>query len=101
MAKKSVVNRNKKREELTEKYRRRRGELRQMWLSSESSAKSREQAFVLLQKLPRDSSPVRQRNRCEFTGRPRGVYRRFGISRMILREMVMSGEVPGVVKSSW
>ncbi len=101
MAKTSVVNRNKKREKMAEKYRQRRAELRKLWLSPTAAAGSRESAFLLLQKLPRDSSPVRKRNRCEFTGRPRGVYRRFGISRTMLREMVMSGEVPGVIKSSW
>lgn len=101
MAKTSVVNRNKKRERMAEKYRRRRAELKKLWLSPGASAKSRESAFVVLQKLPRDSSPVRARNRCAFTGRPRGVYRRFGISRTMLREMAMNGEMPGVVKSSW
>lgn len=101
MAKKSVVNRNNKRILLAEKYRQRRAELKKLWLAPGASAKSREAAFVLLQKLPRDSAQVRVRNRCAFTGRPRGVYRRFGISRTPLREMMMSGEVPGVIKSSW
>lgn len=103
MAKTSVVNRNNKRARLAAKYRKRRAELKKLWLKpgAGASAKSRESAFVVLQKLPRDSAPVRGRNRCAFTGRPRGVYRRFGISRTMLREMVMNGEVPGVVKSSW
>ena len=101
MAKTSVVHRNKKRERLAAKYRQRRAELKKLWLDRDASGKSRESAFFMLQKLPRDSSPVRTRKRCAFTGRPRGVYRRFGISRTMLREMVMNGEVPGVVKSSW
>lgn len=101
MAKTSVVERNKKRRRLAEKYRAKRAELKKLWLSKSAPAKNRESAFAVLQKLPRDSSPVRGRNRCAFTGRPRGVYRRFGISRTMLREMVMNGEVPGVVKSSW
>ena len=100
MAKQSVVNRNKRRVRLAEKYKTRRDELKKMWLGG-APAKNKELAFVMLQKLPRDSAPVRARNRCAFTGRPRGVYRRFGISRTMLREMIMNGEVPGVVKSSW
>ncbi|MGI9306926.1 MAG: 30S ribosomal protein S14 [Gammaproteobacteria bacterium] len=100
MAKKSVVNRNARRARLAAKYRARRDELKKVWLGG-APAKNKEAAFVMLQKLPRDSSPVRWRNRCAFTGRPRGVYRRFGISRTMLREMMMNGEVPGVVKSSW
>ena len=101
MAKTSVVNRNNKRVRLAAKYRLRRAELKELWLSPKGTDKGRESAFVVLQKLPRDSSLVRARNRCAFTGRPRGVYRRFGISRTMLRDMVMNGEVPGVVKSSW
>ncbi len=99
MAKQSVINRNGRRLRLAEKYRKRRAELKKMWLSA--PPKNREEAFWVLQKLPRDSSLVRARNRCAFTGRPRGVYRRFGISRTMLREMIMNGEVPGVIKSSW
>lgn len=100
MAKQSVVNRNKKRAKLAAKYKARREELKKIWLGG-APAKNKELAFAMLQKLPRDSAAVRGRNRCAFTGRPRGVYRRFGISRTMLREMVMNGEVPGVVKSSW
>ena len=58
-------------------------------------------ATLALQKLPRDASPVRQRNRCALTGRPRGYYRKFNLSRMKLRELMMNGEVPGIVKASW
>lgn len=100
MAKKSVVNRNLRRLRLAAKYKARRAELKEILLGG-APAKNKETAFTMLQKLPRDSSAVRARNRCAFTGRPRGVYRRFGISRTMLREMVMNGEVPGVVKSSW
>ena len=101
MAKTSVVNRNIKRRRIVDQYSRRRAELKKMWLDSGVSPKNRESAFLMLQKLPRDSAPVRGRNRCALTGRPRGVYRRFGISRTILRDMVMNGKVPGVIKSSW
>lgn len=101
MAKKSVVNRNNKRTAMAEQYAKKRAELKAMWLRPGGSPKSRESAFTLLQKLPRDSARVRVRNRCAFTGRPRGVYRRFGVSRTMLRDMVMNGEVPGVTKSSW
>lgn len=101
MAKKSVVNRNLKRRKVAQQYRQRRSELKKLWLNTSAPAKERESAFAMLQKLPRDSSSVRERNRCALTGRPRGVYRRFGLSRTILRHMIMNGEVPGVVKSSW
>lgn len=101
MAKTSVINRNLKRRQIVLKYGKRRAELKKIWQDAGVSAKNRESAFLMLQKLPRDSAPVRERNRCAFTGRPRGVYRRFGISRTMLREMVMNGEVPGVMKSSW
>ena len=100
MAKKSVVNRNIKRALMVEKFKSKRLSIKNTWLK-DPSAKNREAAFFILQKMPRDSSAVRVRNRCALVGRPRGVYRRFGISRTILREMAMSGEVPGVMKSSW
>ncbi|MGU9952138.1 MAG: 30S ribosomal protein S14 [Gammaproteobacteria bacterium WSBS_2016_MAG_OTU1] len=101
MSKVSVVNRNIKRTLIVAKYTKKRAELKAMWLKPDASVKNKEAAFKMLQKLPRDSSQVRVRNRCAFTGRPRGVYRRFGISRTMLRDMVMNGEVPGVTKSSW
>ena len=101
MSKVSVVNRNNKRILIVAKHVKKRAELKSMWLKIDASAKNKEAAFKMLQKLPRDSSQVRVRNRCAFTGRPRGVYRRFGISRTMLRDMVMNGEVPGVTKSSW
>ncbi|MGI9347726.1 MAG: 30S ribosomal protein S14 [Gammaproteobacteria bacterium] len=101
MAKASVVNRNLKRQRIVGKHSKRRAELKKVWLTPNTPAKNRESAFRMLQSLPRDSSPVRVRNRCAFTGRPRGVYRRFGVSRTVLRHMIMNGEVPGVIKSSW
>lgn len=101
MAKKSVTNRNIKRERLVEKHRVVRDQTKREWLDMKNSPEIREAAFLRLQKLPRDSSSVRVRIRCALTGRPRGVFRRFGISRTKLREMIMNGEIPGVTKSSW
>ena len=101
MAKKSVVNRNEKRERAVARYREERDQLRKRRINPKATAAERARAFELLQKLPRDSAPVRVRNRCALTGRPRGVFRRFGISRTKLREMAMNGEIPGVTKSSW
>ncbi|MCD6056125.1 MAG: ribosomal protein [Gammaproteobacteria bacterium] len=99
MAKKSVVARNKQRQAIVAKYAKRRAELKEQAHSLD--AEVRMNALTELQKLPRDASPVRLRNRCEITGRPRGVYRRFGLSRMKLREFAMKGEIPGLLKSSW
>lgn len=101
MAKTSVIFRNKHRERLVAKQRGLREELKKIWLDLRKTPREREAAFIRLQKMPRDSSQVRVRIRCALTGRPRGVYRRFGISRTKLREMIMNGEVPGVTKSSW
>lgn len=101
MAKQSVINRNNKRRALAAKLATKRAELKRAWLNQKLPEKQRQEAFIALQKMPRDSAKVRERNRCAFTGRPRGVYRRFGISRSMLREMIMNGEVPGVIKSSW
>ncbi len=89
MARKGLIAREAKRQKLVEKY----AELRK-----ELKAKGDWEA---LQKLPRNSSPVRLRNRCTVTGRPRGYYRKFGISRLVLREMALRGELPGVKKASW
>lgn len=101
MAKKSVVNRNLRRERLVNQYSDKRRQLKEKWLDKQASSENQMQAFAELQKLPRDASPVRLRIRCALTGRPRGVFRRFGISRSKLRDMVLNGEIPGVVKSSW
>lgn len=101
MAKKSVVNRNEKREKVVAQYREERDKLRERRINPKLTAAERAQAAAMLQKLPRDSAPVRLRNRCALTGRPRGVFRRFGVSRTKLREMAMNGEIPGITKSSW
>ena len=101
MARKSVVNRQLKRESLVIKYNEKRKSLRLIIQSSSSSIKEKIAAQESLQKLPRDASPVRLRNRCSLTGRPRGVYKKFGLSRGKLREFAMNGEIPGVTKASW
>ena len=101
MARKSVVNRQLKRESLVNKYNEKRKSLRLIIHSSSSSIEEKIAAQESLQKLPRDASPVRLRNRCALTGRPRGVYKKFGLSRGKLREFAMNGEIPGVTKASW
>jgi len=101
MAKKSMIAREHKRTRLESKYRARRDALRNKVVDPSFSQEERFQAMLELQKLPRNSSRVRHRNRCALTGRPRGVYRKFGICRNKLREIFMTGEAPGVVKSSW
>jgi small subunit ribosomal protein S14 len=101
MAKVSMKNREAKREKLAAKYAVKRAELKALIVNPESSDDERWDAQVALQKLPRDSSPVRQRRRCQITGRPHGVYRKFGLSRIKLREAAMRGDVPGLKKASW
>lgn len=101
MAKKSVIAREKKRSHLSDKYKERRKELRLRLVDESLSGEERWQAMLDLQKLPRDSSVVRGRNRCSVSGRPRGYFRKFGLSRSMLREVCMKGEAPGVVKASW
>ena len=101
MAKKSMINRDKNRAALVAKYAERRAELREKVKNVKLSEEDRHAAMIALQKLPRDSSYIRRRNRCGLTGRPRGFYRKFGLSRSKLREIMMRGEVPGVVKASW
>lgn len=101
MAKVSMINREKRRTKLVKKYAERRLELKAVISDPEVGFEEKQQAIFALQKLPRDSSPVRQRNRCEITGRPRGFYRKFGLSRNKLREATMRGDVPGLRKASW
>ena len=101
MAKKSMIAREVKRAKQVNKYKQRREALRNKVIDNSISNEERWQAMLELQKLPRDSIASRQRNRCALTGRPRGYYRKFGLSRNKLREIIMSGDVPGVVKSSW
>ncbi len=101
MAKKSMIERERKRAELVDKYAARRAELKALISNVNSSDEERFDAQLQLQKLPRDSSPVRQRNRCRITGRPHGYYNKFGLARNKLREAAMRGDVPGLTKSSW
>ncbi|MCZ7601075.1 MAG: 30S ribosomal protein S14 [Gammaproteobacteria bacterium] len=101
MAKKSMVARDVKRRKLAAKHARRRAELKKLAQDESLDYDARWQAMIDLQRLPRDSSVCRQRNRCAISGRPRGYFRRFGLSRNMLREMILRGEAPGVVKSSW
>ena len=101
MAKTSMVEREKRRAEIAKKYAAKRAQLKETIRSPKSSPEQREAATVALQKLPRDASPSRGRKRCAITGRPRGVYRKFGLARVKIRETVNRGELPGVSKASW
>lgn len=101
MAKKSLIAREAKRARLVKKHATRRAQLRKTVADPETSAADQWEAMMQMQKLPRDSARVRQRNRCELTGRPHGYFRKFGLCRNQLREVIMRGEAPGVVKSSW
>jgi small subunit ribosomal protein S14 len=101
MAKKSMINRNAKRARIAKKYAAKRTELKDRIRDPKLSAEERFLAVQQLQALPRDASPIRIRNRCKSTGRPRGYYRKFGLSRNKLREAAMRGEIPGLVKASW
>ena len=101
MAKLSTINRELKREALVKKYEPKRRALQAIINDTKMSDEDRMQARLKLQQLPRNANPVRLRNRCEITGRPRGTYRKFGLSRSKLRESAMRGEIPGLVKASW
>ncbi len=101
MAKVSMVEREKKRAQIAKKYAEKRTALKAMIRDPNASDDERWDAQIKLQKLPRDASPSRQRRRCRLTGRPHGVYRRFGLARTKLREAAMRGDVPGLVKASW
>lgn len=101
MAKLSLINRDIKRAKLAEKYAPKRAALKAIIDDQSKSDEERYQARLALQALPRNSSPSRQRNRCIVTGRPRGVFSKFGLTRHKLREMAMRGEVPGMTKASW
>jgi len=101
MAKKSMIARENKRDELVKKYAKKRAVLKSLITSSDVSFSEKEAAVLQLQKLPKDSSAARLRNRCKLTGRPHGYYRKFGLCRNKLREAVMRGDVPGVGKASW
>jgi small subunit ribosomal protein S14 len=101
MAKTSMIEREKKRTKMVAKYAVKRAALKAIINDRNAPVEERWEAQEKLQKLPRDSSPVRQRGRCGITGRPHGVYSKFGLSRNKLREAAMRGDVPGLVKSSW
>ncbi|MBP8214225.1 MAG: 30S ribosomal protein S14 [Propionivibrio sp.] len=101
MAKLALKNREAKRAKMVAKYAAKRAELLAIINNAKLSDEERMAARLKYQQLPRDASPVRQRNRCELTGRPRGYFRKFGLCRNKLREVAMRGEVPGMIKASW
>jgi small subunit ribosomal protein S14 len=101
MAKLALKLRDQKRRKTVEKFKVKRAALLDIIGDSRASDEARDEARAKLQRLPRDASPVRLRNRCALTGRPRGVYRKFGLGRNKLRDLALKGEVPGVVKASW
>ena len=101
MASKCKIAKNKRQEHLIAQYREQRAELKAIWLDTSRSHEDREHANRQLRKLPRDSAATRLRNRCSITGRPRGFYRKFGVSRIALRDLALRGQLPGMRKSSW
>ena len=101
MAKQSMINRERKRALTVKKYAAKRKKLKEIIMNMELGEKERAEDRIRLNKMPRDSSPSRMRNRCKLTGRPHGYYRRFGLSRNKLREAAMQGDIPGLVKASW
>lgn len=101
MAKLALINREAKRAKTVAKYAAKRAELLAVINNSKLSDEERMDARLKFQQLPRNASPVRQRNRCKLTGRPRGYFRKFGLCRLKLREVAMRGEVPGMIKASW
>ena len=101
MAKESMVQRDLKRTKIVEKYANKRAEIKAIIVDPETSFEDMMDAQVRLQKLPRNSSPSRQRNRCKLSGRPRGYYRKFGLSKTQFREAAMRGDIPGLTKASW
>ena len=101
MAKKSMIAREKKRTQTVAKFAGKRAELKAILNSQTATDEEQWDAQMKFQQLPRDASPVRQRRRCQITGRPHGVYRKFGLCRNKLREAAMRGDVPGLVKASW
>ena len=101
MAKTCMIERELKRTKTVKKHAAKRKELKAIVLSPKSSYEEKMAAQTKLQKLPRDASPVRLRNRCAMTGRPRGTFRKFGLARNKIREIAMRGEIPGLIKASW
>lgn len=101
MAKLSLINRDIKRAKLAEKFAAKRTALKAIIDDQSKSDEERYEARLQLQQLPRNANPTRQRNRCVITGRPRGVFKKFGLTRHKVREMAMRGEIPGMTKASW
>ena len=101
MAKQSSIQKNLNRRNIVKKFSKKRQSLKKQIMKKDLSIEERFKIQSKLNELPRDSSKIRVRNRCKLTGRTRGVYRKFGLSRIKIRELSMSGELPGVVKSSW
>ena len=101
MSKVALTNRDQKRRKTVKKFSAKRAELMAIINDQKLSPEDRYEARLKVQKLPRDASPVRLRNRCALTGRPRGVYRKFGLGRSKLRDIAMRGEISGVIKASW
>tara|TARA_Y100001936_G_scaffold253902_1_gene322158 strand:- start:2789 stop:3094 length:306 start_codon:yes stop_codon:yes gene_type:complete len=101
MSKLSLINRDLKRRKIVKKFAAQRAEILAIINNTGLSDEERQSARIKLQMLPRNSSPVRLRNRCILTGRPRGVYSKFGLGRSKLRDIAMNGEIPGIIKASW
>ena len=101
MSKVSLINRDLKRRKTVKKYSAQRAEIFAVINDKNNSEEEQQAARIRLQMLPRNASPVRLRNRCMLTGRPRGVYSKFGLGRSKLREIAMSGQIPGIMKASW
>jgi len=101
MAKKSMIARDVKRAKTVKKFAAKRAELKAIIASVDASEDEKWEAQQSLQKLPRDASPIRQQRRCQITGRPHAVYRKFGLCRNQIREAAMRGDIPGLVKASW
>jgi small subunit ribosomal protein S14 len=101
MARKSIINREAKRRELVKKFAAKRDALKAIMADQSKTDEERMEARLKYMALPRDTSPSRLRNRCALTGRPRGVFRKFGLCRNKIREIAMNGDIPGVIKASW
>jgi len=101
MAKASMIAREEKRKKMVLKFAKKRAELKELIRSPKTSEEEKLAAQIKLQKLPRDSNPIRMQRRCALTGRPHAVYRKFGLGRNKIRELAMKGDIPGLVKSSW
>ena len=101
MATKAKIAKNDQRKKVVERYRELRAELKEMSKDMNRTQQERQEAAMALSKLPRDASPTRVRNRCIMTGRARGYYRKFGLSRIALRDLALRGDLPGVRKASW